>query len=654
MVGQPLDILAINETKLESADCDGLLNLPGYTLIRRDRDKFGGGVCVYLRHSINFSRMLDFEDENLEMIVLEIQKPNSSPFLFASWYRPPKLPLEYFESFESFLAKADSKYQEVYLLGDLNCNFLCDPLEAHTKHLLDVLINFQFMQVLNEPSRVTPKTKTLIDLVITNSVESLSHSGVYPLSISDHNLIYAVRKIGIPREQPRLIETRNFRHFNESKFKSDLINSTWPLIANFQNVNDAWSAWKEVFIGVVDKHMPCRIVKIRNKPSPWLNSNVKQVMFKRDWLKKTASKSCSPEDWAAYRQQRNLANREIRHAKKCFYKKQIEEASGDQRATWKILNDLMGKQSDSIMVSELKTDSATLTRPEEIADFLNCHFTTMGPRLASEIPSDQINKKPEDYLTKHSASFQFKNISPSKVLKLLNSVKIAKATGLDKISNKILKLAAPVIYKSLTDLFNFSITSGEFPSDWKVAKVCPLFKSGEKCDANNYRPISVLPSTARVFERILFEQIYRHLSNNKLLYSRQSGFRSLHSTVSALLDMMNDWCFNIDRGMVNGVLFLDLKKAFDTVDHKILLKKLEFYGFEGITLHWFQSYLADRQQVCCVNGVVSSTKTISCGVPQGSILGPLLFLIYVNDMPKCLGYGTARLFADDTNLTFTS
>ena len=159
------------------------------------------------------------------------------------------------------MAKADSKYKEVYLLGDLNCNFLCDPLEAHTKHLLDVLINFQFMQVLNEPSRVTPKTKTLIDLVITNSVESLSHSGVYPLSISDHNLIYAVRKIGIPRGQPRLIETRNFRHFNESKFKSDLINSTWPLIANFQNVNDAWSAWKEVFIGVVDKHMPCRIVK---------------------------------------------------------------------------------------------------------------------------------------------------------------------------------------------------------------------------------------------------------------------------------------------------------------------------------------------------------------------------------------------------------
>ena len=206
----------------------------------------------------------------------------------------------------------------------------------------------------------------------------------------------------------------------------------------------------------------------------------------------------------------------------------------------------------------------------------------------------------------------------SKVLKFLRSVKIAKATGLDKISNKILKLAAPVIYKSLTDLFNFSITSGEFPSDWKVAKVCPLFKSGEKCNANNYRPISVLPSIARVFEIILFEQIYRHLSNNKLLYSRQSGFRSLHSTVSALLDMTNDWCFNIDRGMVNRVLFLDLKKAFDTVSTRFFLRNWNFTVFKVLFYIGFSLILQTDSK--CV--VLTASSLLLRQSPVGYLKGP--------------------------------
>ena len=183
-----------------------------------------------------------------------------------------------------------------------------------------------------------------------------------------------------------------------------------------------------------------------------------------------------------------------------------------------------------------------------------------------------------------------------------------------------------------------------------MAKVSPVFKSGDQSDANNYRPISVLPTIARVFERLIFEQLYSYFNENKLLYSYQSGFRSLHSTVTALFDITNEWSSNIDKGMINGVLFLDLKKAFDTVDHKILLRKLEYYGVESTA---FRSYLSNRQQVCYIDGVTSSLEYVTCGVPQGSILGPLLFLVYVNDIAKCLDYGVARLFADDMNVTIS-
>ena len=491
MINQPLDILAINESKLDDNDSDNMLSLHGYTLVRRDRNKKGGGVCVYLRGSLSFQRLHEFEEQNLELIALEIQKPNSKPFLFIAWYRPPKLDSKCFKYFELFLEKVEPKYKEIYLLGVLNCNFLSNPLEYHTLQLMDVLISFQMNQVLAEPTRVTPISKTLIDVVITNSKERLSHTGAYPLSISDHYLIYAIRKIGIPRGRPRFVEARNFKHFDESKFKNDLINATWPCIDNFQDVNRALTAWTKVFLSVVDKHAPCRTRRIRNKPSPWLNPNIKQLMFKRDWLKRKATKTGMLEDWSAYRTSRNLVNKEVRLAKKRFYQSRINEASGDQKATWKVLNDLLGKKSCVTKINELKSDcGVTITNPEDIADYMNKHFAAIGPNLASKIQVNEDNITPTEFLTEKDSSFNLKKVEASSVLKSLTRVKINKAAGIDKISNKILKIAAPVIYKNLTDLFNLSITSGVFPSDWKIAKVSPLFKSGDLNNANNYRPIS--------------------------------------------------------------------------------------------------------------------------------------------------------------------
>ena len=450
-----------------------------------------------------------------------------------------------------------------------------------------------------------------------------------------------------------MIEARNFKHFDESKFRNDLINAPWPCIDNFQDVNCALAAWTKVFLSVVDKHAPCRTKRIRNKPSPWLNPNIKQLMFKRDWLKRKATKTGMLEDWSAYRTSRNLVNKEIRLAKKRFYQSRINEASGDQKATWKVLNDLLGKKSCVTKINELKSDcGVTITNPEDIADYMNKHFAAIGPNLASKIQVED-NITPTEFLTEKDSSFNLKKVEASSVLKSLTGVKINKATGIDKISNKILKIAAPVIYKNLTDLFNLSITSGVFPSDWKIAKVSPLFKSGDLSNANNYRPISVLPTIARVFERLIFDQLYTYVNDNNFLYTYQSRFRPLHSTFTALLDITNEWCFNIDKGMVNGVLFLDLKKAFDTVDHAILLTKLKYYGVATASINWFTSYLENRQQVCYANGITSSIDNVTCGVPQGSILGPLLFLIYINDISKCLDYGVARLFADDTNLTFS-
>ena len=236
LANKPLDVLAINESKLDLVDSDRIVNLEGYNIVRRDRNKHGGGVCFYLRNTITFSGQYQLENDDLELIALEIQKANSCPFLIATWYRPPNTPLDYFKKFEMFLKEADARYSEIYILGDLNCNILSNPPEVRTTHLLDLMVDYQLAQLIKEPTRVK---QPLIDVFITNKEENISHSGVYTLSISDHNLIYAVRKIGLPRGQPKSIQSRNFKHFREENFLTDLKNASWPVIKSGMEMNSA-------------------------------------------------------------------------------------------------------------------------------------------------------------------------------------------------------------------------------------------------------------------------------------------------------------------------------------------------------------------------------------------------------------------------------
>ena len=236
----------------------------------------------------------------------------------------------------------------------------------------------------------------------------------------------------------------------------------------------------------------------------------------------------------------------------------------------------------------------------------------------------------------------------------LKCLKVSKSTGLDKIPVKVLKIVSSIIAPSLTFIFNLSLSYGIFIDDWKNARVCPVYKGNDRRDMGNYRPISILPIISKVFEKEVFQQLYHYLKVNSILSKFQSGFRSrLHSTVSASIQMCDDWLDNMDKGRLTGVVFLDIRKAFDSVDHSILLEKVQFYGVADRELMWFKSYLTARQQQCLVNGCLSSQSNLLCGVPQGSILGPLLFLIYINDLPNCLKFTTPCLYADDTQI-FTS
>ena len=257
---------------------------------------------------------------------------------------------------------------------------------------------------------------------------------------------------------------------------------------------------------------------------------------------------------------------------------------------------------------------------------------TFGENLANKIPNSKVD--PVSYILPTNTIFSFEEISLCTVNRLLKSINVNKATGPDNIPGRLLKIAADILSPLLTKIFNRSLSKGIYPSDWKMAKVLPVTINGEKCDRSNYRPICIISAVAKVFGKIVYNQFYSYLSNNNLLSNYQSGFRATYRTVISLLQSTNNWCINIDKGLLNGVVFIDLKKAFDTIDHEILLHKLKSFGLDDTVLTWFSSYLTNREQKCYVNGKLSSSRCISYRVPQGSIIGPLLFFICINDLNK--------------------
>ena len=272
-----------------------------------------------------------------------------------------------------------------------------------------------------------------------------------------------------------------------------------------------------------------------------------------------------------------------------------------------------------------------------------------------ESDNDLNNENVSGARLSQNTSFHFSQIEIHNVYSILNNLKANKSTGLDKIPAKILKLSAEIIAPSLTYIFNLSLESGIYINEWKRARVTPIYKSEDKTKCENYRPISILPEISKVFEKEVFRQLYGYLTDNDLLSKHQSGFRPKHSTVSALIQMCDNWLSNMDVGKINCVVFLDIRKAFDSINHEILLNKMNLnFGISGNALKWFDSYIKDREQQCIVNGQLSSSKKIICGVPQGSILGPLLFLLYINDMPDSLNNTTPSLYADDSEIYASS
>lgn len=427
------------------------------------------------------------------------------------------------------------------------------------------------------------------------------------------------------------------------------------------NVDESWVCFRGLFTTVLDSVAPVKEVRIKNQSDPWISAEILESIRERDsWLRKSRGDTHSSENYQMYRKMRNKVHNDIRNAKRHYMIEKIDEYKDKPKELWKHLKTL-GYQSKSNTSSNtvLDVNGEKCHDKKDVADHFNHFFTHVASDLVNQLPKQEFNSYDVDspvfknqYKSVVPDSFQLQEINEEFVLNEIHSLDISKSTGLDGIPGRFIKDAAEAITGPITHIINASLRCGVVPHDMKIAKVIPLHKKKSKLEAGNYRPVSILSVVSKFLEKAVFHQLNDYLVNNNLIYQFQSGFRGSYSTDTCLIHLQDHIRKQTAAGNYTGMILLDIQKAFDSVDHQILCNKLSAMGVHSTSIDWFQSYLSGRRQVVSINRVESDPLTITCGVPQGSILGPILFLCYVNDMPNSINCLLLQ-YADDSALIYS-
>ena len=644
-------------------------SIPGYSQlqVKSRHHKQGGGVGFYFKNEIQFRILTEnsiFVDQVLETSLAEIVLPSKKKIVIGSLYRPgtnhPSLSsTEQFTQAMELLANllnfVTSNYEEIYLFGDLNIDVLKYNNCKMASEYVDLLFSYGLLQTITKPTRCTVNSATLIDHSIILPTNINCENLILVSKISDHFPILFFRHSPGKKVKAKEFSSRDFSDSNINKFKQALQNFDWNFVMDDNDVQVAFSNFSNVFHNLYNLYFPI-VVKKFNKNvhyiEKWMSKGILISRTQKIKMGKLCHSHPLQENLIAYRNYRNLYNTVIRVAKRMFFEKELVKAQSNLKKTWSILKNAINKNCKKSSPIELNIDGVLVSDPKIIANNLNVFFTNVARQIVEEIPPsdiplyDNVNMIPNDIPL---LNFSNTPVTCTEILETLKLLQPKLSQDFNGLSMYLVKKLSFQLAKPLCHLINLSFSTGVVPTQLKIAKIIPIFKSGDPLCMDNYRPISLLSCFSKIFEKIACIRLSIFLENNKLLSDNQFGFRSNHSTVHPMLKFMNHVSNALNKKKHCIAIFCDLRKAFDTVDHEILFKKLERLGICGSTLKWFKSYLSERKQFVSIDGVLSDLLEILIGVPQGSILGPILFLIYVNDLPEWSNL-LALLFADDTTL----
>jgi len=638
------DLILCQETKLDGSVSSSELFPASYSVFRKDRNLAGGGVCIAVSNKFQATQCHDL-DNDLEAVWIQLHTSDHSPLYICSLYRPPDKGSEYIEllrtPLESLLKRHLNKPPSIVITGDVNYRLIdwsmaSAPSLSDGGNLIDILNDYYLHQLVSSPTRFGKTTSSLLDLVMSSHPASITNLAV-GREMSDHCLVEFNLLLSplISHDVPRKVFQYNRGNYDQLRSDIRLFAATFSAShAESRTVDANWLDLKETLITSIQKNIPTKLVSNRNRKPSWLTPSVQRAIKKRDKLARLAKRTGSQINRDRYRKARNYATGKIHREYFDQLNSVIGNVDTNPRQFYRFIK---YKRSDTIGISSLKSDGSIISDDKAKAACLNNYFASVFTiENTSNIP-------------KLNASHPIMpdiEVTVQGVCKLLANIDAKKSTGPDELPPRVLKEVCNEISPVLTFIFNQSIKSGIVPDDWLVANIFALHKKGPKDLPENYRPISLTSICSKIVEHIIHSSICRFLEDNNILTPRQHGFRTHHSCESQLILAVDDWAKALDSGFRTDIAIFDFSKAFDSVPHQRLLRKIESYGIQGNTLKWISSFLSSRRQRVVINGSQSPWTSVISGVPQGTVLGPLLFLLYINDITDGI-QSDIRLFADD-------
>lgn len=648
----------LSPEKEENLKISGYKKATSYSRTHRT----GGGVCILLQEHLTYKEVNALKDMTIEYVLevcaCELIEEN---ILLITMYWNSREEDVFYNQLKLILNYINNKYSKfkVIIGGDFNIDVLDNNLK--TNNFLNFMREYKFSQYIKEPTRVTPTSSTCIDLIFTNFNDGKFFTTVEELGFSDHK--GTIIHLNIPNQIKQRVWSTKKRFFNQNnmqKFKLKLNTTNWDeIILNNKNINENYNMFNNTLTDILNECIPTRKIKLQTKHKKyWLTTGIKISCQNKRKLKSLTIKTNNPMIKQYYKHYEKLLKKTVVAAKKIHFKNKILKSDNKVKTMWKVINEKTNKSFKKEKQNlNLEIDKKIISDPKLIANYFNDYFASIGENKidrhgVNELKSDPVIQNTEN-------SMYLSPVHPREVNLILKNLKSKKSHGIDEFPPILFKYCAEELTYPLYRLINQSFEEGVVPLQLKQALVKPIHKKNSKSDPSNYRPISLLPTASKIFEKTICNRINSFCEKYNLFDECQNGFRKHKSTTLAVYKYVQE-ILNIihSKHYAIGIL-IDMTKAYDKVQFKILLNKLYKIGIRGKAYEWLSSYLSGRQQIVeieffnknnnLIERIRSQNNDLYGSIPQGSVIGCLLFLVYINDLPKIID-GPSILYADDISL----